>query len=90
MHNKREAPSGREPRLMRLRELASGSADQRRRIMRLCIPVVDDRGMEAGLSPHFGNAPYFALVEIESARATVVECRGLMTQDAGVMEEAER
>lgn len=31
--------------------------------MKLCIPTLDDRDLAAPLSPHFGSAPYFTLVD---------------------------
>ncbi|MFA5028586.1 MAG: NifB/NifX family molybdenum-iron cluster-binding protein [Candidatus Methylomirabilota bacterium] len=31
--------------------------------MKLCIPTLDDRGLAAPLSAHFGSAPYFTLVD---------------------------
>lgn len=31
--------------------------------MRLCIPTTTDRGTGSRLSPHFGSAPFFALVD---------------------------
>lgn len=34
--------------------------------MRLCIPTTDDRGLAARLSPHFGSAPCFTLVDTAS------------------------
>lgn len=40
--------------------------------MRLCIPTVDDRGLEGRLSHHFGSAPYFTLVDSETGSVEVV------------------
>lgn len=31
--------------------------------MRLCIPTLDDCGLEARLSAHLGSAPYFTLID---------------------------
>lgn len=36
--------------------------------MRICIPTVDDRGMEAQPSDHFGSAPYFTVVDTDSGK----------------------
>jgi predicted Fe-Mo cluster-binding NifX family protein len=41
--------------------------------MKICIPTLDDRGMEGMPSDHFGSAPYFTFVdtdtgEVESQR----------------------
>ena len=40
--------------------------------MRLCIPTDDDRGLAGRLSPHFGSAPYFTLIESETGDVRVV------------------
>ncbi len=40
--------------------------------MRLCIPTVDERGLDARLSPHFGSAPYHTLVESDTGRVSVL------------------
>lgn len=40
--------------------------------MRICIPTVDDTGIDARLSPHFGSAPFFTLVDESGDRAEVV------------------
>ena len=40
--------------------------------MRLCIPTVDDGGVNARLSPHFGSAPFFTLVEDGTRRSEVM------------------
>jgi predicted Fe-Mo cluster-binding NifX family protein len=36
--------------------------------MRICIPTVDDRGLDAQPSDHFGSAPYFTIVETDSGK----------------------
>ena len=33
---------------------------------RIVIPVIEDSGLESRLSEHFGRAPYFMVVEIDS------------------------
>jgi predicted Fe-Mo cluster-binding NifX family protein len=33
--------------------------------VRIAIPVEDANGLNAGLSQHFGRAPYFAVVELD-------------------------
>lgn len=40
--------------------------------MRLCIPTLDDRGLEAALSAHLGSAPYFTLVDSDSGHVKVL------------------
>ena len=37
--------------------------------MRICIPTVNDAGLGGRLSPHFGRAQYFTLVDVEQGRA---------------------
>ena len=34
--------------------------------MKIAIPTQDDRASEARVSPHFGRAPYFALVDTKT------------------------
>lgn len=41
--------------------------------MKLCIPVADGEGLEARVSGHFGSAPYYALVDTDTARVTMVK-----------------
>lgn len=36
-------------------------------ITRIVIPVLDESGLDAKLSEHFGRAPYFAVVEIDES-----------------------
>lgn len=43
--------------------------------MKLCIPTLDDGGARGRLSPHFGSAPYFTLVDLETGELQVVENR---------------
>lgn len=31
---------------------------------RIVVPVLDDRGLNAQLSEHFGRAPYFAVIDV--------------------------
>jgi predicted Fe-Mo cluster-binding NifX family protein len=40
--------------------------------MRVCIPTLDDSGLEAALSEQFGRAPFFTLVETETQAVDVV------------------
>jgi len=40
--------------------------------MRLCIPTVDDAGLDARLSEHFGSAPYYTIVDTDSEACEVV------------------
>jgi len=40
--------------------------------MRLCIPTLDDGGLQAALSDQFGKAPFFTLVDTETRTFKVV------------------
>lgn len=39
--------------------------------MKICIPTVDDRGLESTVAGHFGSAPFFATVDTDSGRLEV-------------------
>lgn len=41
--------------------------------MRILIPVLDDRGKESRVSPHFGRAPYFALYDSVTDGLEIIE-----------------
>lgn len=40
--------------------------------MKICIPTEDPRGLEARLSGHFGEAPYFTLIDANTEGVEVV------------------
>jgi predicted Fe-Mo cluster-binding NifX family protein len=40
--------------------------------MNVCIPVTRDNGMQSPVSPHFGSAPVFVIVDTESERCRAV------------------
>lgn len=40
--------------------------------MRLCIPTMDDGGLKAVPSDHFGSAPFFTLVDTDTERVELV------------------
>ncbi|MCG6956443.1 MAG: NifB/NifX family molybdenum-iron cluster-binding protein [Gemmatimonadetes bacterium] len=40
--------------------------------MRLCIPTINERGLTARLSPHFGSAPYHTVIESDTGEASVI------------------
>lgn len=46
---------------IRLRELEEKGVRQTTRVV---IPVLDETGLYAQLSPHFGRAPYFAVIDV--------------------------
>ncbi len=41
--------------------------------MRLCIPTVSEAGLSARLSPHFGSAPWFTVVDSETGATSAIE-----------------
>jgi predicted Fe-Mo cluster-binding NifX family protein len=40
--------------------------------MRICVPTIDDQGLEARPNDHFGSAPYFTLVDTETDEVRVI------------------
>ena len=40
--------------------------------MRLCIPTLDNQGLDARPSDHFGSAPFFTLVDSETEEVVVI------------------
>ena len=40
--------------------------------MKICIPTQSGCGLEAGVFGHFGSAPFFTIVDVESRRLEVV------------------
>jgi predicted Fe-Mo cluster-binding NifX family protein len=44
--------------------------------MRICIPTEDDRGLESRAFDHFGSAPFFTMVDVESGQLEVVRNPG--------------
>jgi predicted Fe-Mo cluster-binding NifX family protein len=40
--------------------------------MKICIPTLDDRGLDARLSDHFGSAPFYTFVDSETGHLDVV------------------
>ena len=43
------------------------------KVMRILIPVLENRGKESRVSPHFGRAPYFALYDSETEKLEIIE-----------------
>ncbi|MDI6826726.1 MAG: NifB/NifX family molybdenum-iron cluster-binding protein [Candidatus Aenigmarchaeota archaeon] len=41
--------------------------------MRILIPVLENRGKESRVSPHFGRTPYFALYDSETDQLEIIE-----------------
>ena len=41
--------------------------------MRICIPLVEDRGLDSKISEHFGSAPFFLIYEIDSKAVEVIK-----------------
>jgi predicted Fe-Mo cluster-binding NifX family protein len=45
--------------------------------MRICVPVLEDQGLESQVSAHFGSAPLFMLVDTEAG-----SCRAIRNNNA--------
>jgi predicted Fe-Mo cluster-binding NifX family protein len=43
--------------------------------MQICIPVVDDRGLDSRVSGHFGSAPGFMIVDTDAGTCRLVPNR---------------
>ncbi len=64
--------------------------------MKLCIPTLDDRGLEATPSDHFGSAPFFTFVDTDTGEVQAIRndnshhahgaCRPLRALDAHPVE----
>ena len=39
-----------------------------RKKTRIAIPIVEDKGLESSVNLHFGNAPYFAFIDVEEGQ----------------------
>ena len=44
--------------------------------MNICIPVIEDKGLESSVSAHFGSAPFFMIVEVDDG-----SCRAIANQN---------
>jgi predicted Fe-Mo cluster-binding NifX family protein len=44
--------------------------------MNICIPVLEDRGLESQVSPHFGKASAFIMVNDETEELSLVQNTG--------------
>jgi predicted Fe-Mo cluster-binding NifX family protein len=40
--------------------------------MQICIPVMDDRGLDSPVSAHFGSAPAFMIVDTDSGHCRII------------------
>lgn len=40
--------------------------------MQICVPVLEDRGLESRVSAHFGSAPGFMIVDTESGACRAI------------------
>ena len=60
--------------------------------MKLCIPTLDDRGLQGTPSDHFGSAPFFTFVDTDTKEVEITRngnahhvhgaCRPLQALDA--------
>jgi predicted Fe-Mo cluster-binding NifX family protein len=44
--------------------------------MRICIPILENRGIESPVCQHFGSAPAFMIVDVDSA-----DCRAIINDN---------
>jgi predicted Fe-Mo cluster-binding NifX family protein len=51
--------------------------------MKICFPVVNDEGMESRIYGHFGSAPRFLSVDMETGELTSFENNDQMAPEAG-------
>ena len=42
-------------------------------MMKVCIPTLGDKGMGDKVSEHFGSAPYFTVIDLESSEVQVID-----------------
>ena len=40
--------------------------------MKICIPTIDDRGVQGTASDHFGSAPFYTIVDVENEACEVL------------------
>ncbi|MHA1754373.1 MAG: NifB/NifX family molybdenum-iron cluster-binding protein, partial [Candidatus Odinarchaeia archaeon] len=52
-------------------------------IIKIVIPVLNDNGLYSEVSPHFGRAPFYAVVEIKENRNYSVEIYPNQSQHFG-------
>lgn len=45
---------------------------QKESLVKICVPVTTDRGLESPVSGHFGSAPLFMLVDVQTRVATAL------------------
>jgi predicted Fe-Mo cluster-binding NifX family protein len=45
--------------------------------MNICIPITEDKGLQSPLSPHFGSAPMFMIVDTVSG-----SCRAILNHNS--------
>ena len=51
--------------------------------MKLCMPTLDDQGLAAELSDHFGGAPHLTLLDSESGDASALKAGHTNGKDCG-------
>jgi predicted Fe-Mo cluster-binding NifX family protein len=44
--------------------------------MKICVPTHDENGLDAEVYDHFGSAPFFTVVEVESGEVDVIRNGG--------------
>ncbi len=46
---------------------------ERRKIMRICIPIEENKGLDSIVFNHFGSAPFFLICELEGEEVKVIK-----------------
>ncbi|MHA1410285.1 MAG: NifB/NifX family molybdenum-iron cluster-binding protein [Candidatus Odinarchaeia archaeon] len=53
--------------------------------MRIVVPLINDKGLESSISPHFGRAPFFGVVEVSEDGTYSVVIKSNTSQHFGGM-----
>ena len=48
--------------------------------MNVCVPVLEDKGLQSPISPHFGSAPLFMVVDAATGSTRAIQNRNLHHQ----------
>lgn len=40
--------------------------------MKICIPTLGEKGLDEQVSEHFGSAPYFTIIDLESNGVEII------------------
>ncbi len=53
------------------------------KITLICIPTINESGLLADVSMHFGKTPYFTFVELEDGKIKRIEVKGSFSKHGG-------